>query len=85
MREKPYVIWLNMASPLKPLKRYSMTRCTSACPTRTLMAIRWRTVGRVGMNTLFVVHTLRDEHSPGRNISARKATMPERKAYEEDA
>ena len=49
---------------------------------------RWRTIGVVGPVTLLVVHTLpRIEHEGGepvgRIISARKATVRERKAYEE--
>ena len=49
---------------------------------------RWQTVGLVGSQVLFVVHTwpetdpeTRDE--VGRIISARKATSHERRAYEE--
>jgi uncharacterized DUF497 family protein len=44
---------------------------------------RWQTVGMVGPVLVFVVHTLPDVDSPGRIISARKATRHERKAYEE--
>ena len=51
---------------------------------------RWRTIGRIGAATLFVVHpwpdweTVAGDHV-GRIISARKATPRERHAYEEDA
>jgi uncharacterized DUF497 family protein len=44
---------------------------------------RWRTIGRVSTATLLVVHTVYDDESGGRIISARKATAIERKAYEE--
>jgi uncharacterized protein len=49
---------------------------------------RWRTIGIVGPVILLVIHT-RPEVDPetgeetGRIISARKATIHERKAYEE--
>jgi uncharacterized DUF497 family protein len=48
---------------------------------------RWRTLGQVGSVVLFVVHTM-PEFDPylgqevGRIISARKATVRERRAYE---
>jgi len=52
------------------------------------MVIRWHTMGLVGSVLLLVVHTWpeenRDGEPVGRVISARKATAPERKAYEED-
>ncbi len=41
---------------------------------------RWRTIGRVGLGTLFVVHTIFDAGG-GRIISARRATPSERKRY----
>ncbi len=50
---------------------------------------RWRTIGLIGQVTVFVVHTwsgfapLTGEET-GRIISARKATIHERKAYEEE-
>ncbi len=47
---------------------------------------RWQTIGLVGPVMLLVVHTLpaSDEGEPaGRIISARKATVHERRAYEE--
>ena len=48
---------------------------------------RWRTLGRIGAVTIFVVHTQPDiddsGEEVGRIISARKATPQERKAYEE--
>jgi uncharacterized DUF497 family protein len=48
---------------------------------------RWHTIGVAGPVLLLVVHTLPDEAEEdepvGRIISARKATAPERKAYEE--
>ena len=44
---------------------------------------RWETYGRVSVATLMVVHTLYDDNSGGRIISARLATRWERKAYEE--
>jgi uncharacterized DUF497 family protein len=49
---------------------------------------RWQTVGLVGPVCLFVVHTwpetgLVPGEEIGRIISARKATLHERKAYEE--
>lgn len=43
---------------------------------------RWRVIGRVGLGTLFVVHTIFDEGG-GRIISARRATPSERKRYED--
>ena len=47
-------------------------------------ADRWRTIGRVGLVTLFVVHTLEPPAlASGRIISARRATSHERKRYEE--
>ena len=44
---------------------------------------RWRTIGRVWHSTLFVVHTVIEDHGPPRIISARKATPSERKRYED--
>lgn len=49
---------------------------------------RWQTVGSIGGNAIFVVHTLPEPPDGsgepiGRIISARKATPRERKAYEE--
>lgn len=44
---------------------------------------RWETYGRVDVSTLVVVHTIYDDESGGRIISARRATAHERKAYEE--
>lgn len=45
---------------------------------------RWDTVCAVGGVLLFIVHTWPDGgDKPGRIISARKATRPERKAYED--
>jgi uncharacterized protein len=50
---------------------------------------RWQTIGLIGQVTVFVVHTwsgfdpLTGEET-GRIISARKATIYERKAYEEE-
>ena len=44
---------------------------------------RWRTIGMVDATTLLVVHTIADDHGPGRIISARKATRRERKRYEQ--
>jgi uncharacterized protein len=49
----------------------------------------WQTVGLVGQLTVFVVHTwpvvdLVAGEETGRIISARKATIYERRAYEED-
>ncbi len=43
---------------------------------------RWRTIGMVGMSTLFVVHTQIEEDGSTRIISARKATPVERRLYE---
>lgn len=49
---------------------------------------RWQTIGLIGQLTIFVVHT-RSEFDPvtgeevGRIISARKATIYERRMYEE--
>jgi uncharacterized protein len=50
---------------------------------------RWQTIGLVGQLTLLVVHTwpefdLVKGEEIGRIISARKATIYERRAYEED-
>ena len=50
---------------------------------------RWQTIGLVGVVTLFVVHTWPEagstpRHEIGRIISARKATLRERRAYEEE-
>jgi uncharacterized DUF497 family protein len=50
---------------------------------------RWQTVGLIGQLTVFVVHTwprvdpITGEET-GRIISARKATIYERRAYEEE-
>jgi uncharacterized DUF497 family protein len=49
---------------------------------------RWLTIGLVGRVLLLVIHTwpeveVEGEEPIGRIISARKATPPERKAYEE--
>ncbi|KPF77617.1 hypothetical protein IP88_05810 [alpha proteobacterium AAP81b] len=45
---------------------------------------RWQTIGRAGFATLFVVHTLTEpDLEYGRIISARRATGPERKRYEQ--
>ena len=44
---------------------------------------RWQTIGQVGHNVLFVVHTAPDASRPGRIISARPASRRERKAYEQ--
>ena len=46
-------------------------------------ADRWRTIGRVSSTTLLVVHTIYDDDSGGRIISARNATAFERRSYEE--
>jgi uncharacterized protein len=47
---------------------------------------RWRTIGRIGDATIFVVHTAPTVDASGaevgRIISARKATRQERLAYE---
>ena len=43
---------------------------------------RWRTIGMVGMSTLFVVHTQIEDEGSARIISARKATPVERRLYE---
>ena len=43
---------------------------------------RWRTIGMVGLSTLFVVHTQIEEDGSARIISARKATPVERRLYE---
>jgi uncharacterized DUF497 family protein len=48
--------------------------------------LRERTIGRPSADfpaVLFVVHTIENEHSIGRIISARRATAYERKQYEE--
>jgi len=50
---------------------------------------RWQTVGRIGPAVVLVVHTWPAEEEVGdepvgRIISARKATMRERKVYEEE-
>jgi uncharacterized protein len=44
---------------------------------------RWQTIGQVGDNIFFVVHTAPDASLPGRIISARPASRRERKAYEQ--
>ena len=43
---------------------------------------RWRTTGLIGPHVIMVIHTWPDE-SPGRIISARRATRHERRTYEE--
>jgi uncharacterized DUF497 family protein len=50
---------------------------------------RWQTIGLVGDLIIFVAHTWPDFNpatgeETGRIISARRATAPERKAYEEE-
>ena len=50
---------------------------------------RWQTVGLIGPVVVLVVHTWVDEdptggEQTGRIISARKATVGERRAYEEE-
>ncbi len=47
---------------------------------------RWQTIGRIRNSTVVVIHTWPEakEGMPGRIISAREATRPERKTYEED-
>ncbi len=45
---------------------------------------RWETYGLVDPLTLVVIHTLYDDDSGGRIISARKATTKERRFYEEE-
>ena len=44
---------------------------------------RWRTIGRVENDIVFVVHSWPTPEFDGRIISARKATPTERRAYEE--
>lgn len=44
---------------------------------------RWQTIGQVGNNVLFVVHTEPNASRAGRIISARPASRQERKAYEQ--
>jgi uncharacterized DUF497 family protein len=44
---------------------------------------RWNTVGMIAGVVLFVAHTWPDGAQPGRIISVRKATKPERRAYED--
>jgi uncharacterized DUF497 family protein len=44
---------------------------------------RWSTVGCISGGTLLVVHTIYEDDSGGRIISARKATAHERRAYEQ--
>jgi uncharacterized protein len=44
---------------------------------------RWRVIGRVVHRTLFVVHTITDDESLTRIISARRATPAERKRYDD--
>ncbi len=44
---------------------------------------RWRTIGMVDSETLFVVHTLIEPDGNGRIISARLASRMERRRYEE--
>jgi uncharacterized DUF497 family protein len=43
---------------------------------------RWRVIGRVAHQTLFVVHTVIDDYGLPRIISARRATASERKRYD---
>lgn len=43
---------------------------------------RWRSIGCVSRNTLLVVHTIYDDDSGGRIISARNATPFERRSYD---
>jgi uncharacterized protein len=50
---------------------------------------RWQTIGLIGRSTIFVVHTWSEVdpltgEETGRIISARKATIHERKVYEEE-
>jgi uncharacterized protein len=50
---------------------------------------RWQTIGLIGQLTVFVVHTWSEFDSvtgeeAGRIISARRATIHERKAYQEE-
>ena len=44
---------------------------------------RWRTIGRVSLKASLVIHTIYDNDSGGRIISARKATTHERRTYEQ--
>ena len=44
---------------------------------------RWKTIGQVQNHVLIVIHTIPMGDSPGRIISARKATRYERGQYEE--
>jgi uncharacterized protein len=43
---------------------------------------RWRVIGRVAHQTLFVVHTVIDDDGLPRIVSARRATAMERKRYD---
>jgi uncharacterized protein len=43
---------------------------------------RWRVIGRVVHQTLFVVHTVIEDDGLPRIISARRATATERKRYD---
>jgi uncharacterized protein len=43
---------------------------------------RWRVIGRVVHQTLFVVHTVIEDDGLPRVISARRATATERKRYD---
>ena len=43
---------------------------------------RWRVIGRVVHQTLFVVHTVVDDDGLARIVSARRATPSERKRYD---
>ena len=43
---------------------------------------RWRVIGRVVHQTLFVVHTMIEDDGLPRIISARRATATERKRYD---
>ena len=43
---------------------------------------RWRVIGRIVHQTLFVVHTVVDDDAIARIISARRATASERKRYD---
>jgi uncharacterized protein len=45
---------------------------------------RWRTIGRILDQTLFVVHTVVDDEGLPRIISARRATRNERIRYDDD-
>ncbi len=51
---------------------------TSRLDRDSLVEERWQTIGQVGNNVLFVVHTALDGSSLGRIISARPASRRER-------